>query len=528
MKTSLAALALLAAVPATAQDSAEAAPDFRAMTGEELGARLVALGRGDMRHPCSETVPLFEELHRRNPRESRYENGLLAGQAYCAYEEKRYLDGMNFVDQIERRIPGNGGFEPLGLYLATQLGDAREVLSRLRAMTAAGTIVNLPPEIMSWAFRSVRQNGQGRQLDRFAYELATSSTFVRLDPNVQALLAAAALSHAAQSGETAQVDTLLANIRSPSSMLDYLALRQYEAVWPQIERRAGDNLSPLSDDFVAWTAARAADKPEDSDRLSEYSYALLYAGRYREAADLAQTWLDAKQHEGEIAEGDAWALNIQAFAFDALGQPAEADRVFDRLAQVSPDEHPWVVNFVINRSSRLVGQERWAEGLAAADLAWSVAGDHGSTYAKLLVARDRTCALHHLARSGEAARDVAFLVEHFDEYVPIAATGLLCAGMQPELDRLLAQALARENPRRTVMAEMQDTRFELFYTPSALPRLRDVILADDKLRAEVLKDVRVLPDRFVPIAYLRRQELASAVRSAPHAAPGTEGGESGT
>jgi tetratricopeptide (TPR) repeat protein len=512
MRSSLAALVLLGAVPAAAQDSTEAASDFRAMTGEELGARLVALGRGDMRHPCSETVPLFEELHRRNPRESRYENGLLAGQAYCAYEEKRYLDGMNLVEKVERRNPGNGGFEPLGIYLATQLGDGREALSRLRAMTAAGTIVNLSPEVLGWTFRTIRENGQGTPLDRFAYELAASGTFARMEPNVQALLAAAALSHAARSGETARVDTLLKYIRSPSSMLDYLALREYEPIWPQLERRAGDNLSPLSDDFVAWTAARAADSPEDRDRLSEYSYALLYAGRYREAVDLGQNWLDTRQHEGEIAEGDAWALNIQAYAYDALGQPAEADRVFDRLAQVSPDEHPWVVNFVINRGSRLVGQERWAEGLAATDLAWSVADTHGSTYAKLLIARDRTCALHHLGRGSEAARDVAFLVEHFDENVPIGATGLLCAGMQLEVGRRLAGALTRKNPRATVMREMQDARFELFYTPSALPRLRDFVLADDALRAEVFKDARVLPDRFVPIAYLRRQDLANAAR----------------
>jgi tetratricopeptide (TPR) repeat protein len=510
MRGSLAALALLGAVPAAAQDSTAPAADFRAMTGEELGARLVAL-RGGMQHPCTEMVPLFEELHRRNPRESRYENGLLAGQAYCAYEEKRYLEGMNLVEQVERRTPGNGGFEPLGLYLATELGDGREALSRLRAITAAGTIVNMSPDVMNWAFRAIRENGQGRQLDVFAYELATSATFARLDARVQSLLAASALSHAARTGESGQVDTLLMNVRSPSSMLDYLALRQYEPIWPQIERRAGDNLSPLSDDYVTWAAARAADKPDDRDRLSEYSYALLYAGRYREAVDLAQKWLAGKQHGGELAEGDAWALNIQAYAYDALGQPGEADRVFDRLAQLSPDEHPWVVNFVINRAARLVELGRWEESLAASDLARPVAEEHGSPYARMLVTSYRVCALQKLGRPDEAASELGFVREHFTDAPTDAAMALLCVDRDDEVAGLLKGLLADETKRDSLLEDLQDARFRLFGSQvSQLRQARDLILARPELRELALQHVRLLPERFLPIAYLRRQELAHA------------------
>jgi tetratricopeptide (TPR) repeat protein len=509
MRGFLVALALLVPVPATAQDSDDAAPDFRAMSGEELGARLVALGRAGMGDPCKQMVPLFDELHRRNPRESRYENGLLAGQAYCAYEEKRYVEGMNLVEQVERRNPGNGGFEPLGLYMSTQLNDGREALSRLRAMASSGMIATLPNEVLGWTFRTIRQNGEGKRLDAFAYELAESSAFARMDPEAQALLAGAALSHAARSGETAQVDTLLGHVRSPSSIEDYLALRKYEAIWPQIERRAGDNLSPLSDDYVTWTAARAAEKPEDRDRLSEYSYALLFAGRYREAADLAQGWLGARQHEGEIEEGDAWALNIQAYAYDALGQPAEADRVFDRLAQVSPDEHPWVVNFVINRASRLLELGRWEESLAASEVARPVADEHGSDYARMLVASYRACALHKLGRLDEAARALDFVREHFADAPTDAGQALLCADRDDEAAKLLKGLLADESERDKLLDTMQDQRFTLFGSPtSQLRQTRDLILARPELRDEALKYVRLLPERFVPVAYLRRMELA--------------------
>src|SRR5690606_19428635 len=126
-----------------------------------------------------------------------------------------------------------------------------------------------------------------------------------------------------------------------------------------------------------------------------------------------------------------WALNIEAYALDALGRREEADAVFDQLATLPADEHYWVVNFVINRASRLVGQGRWEEGLAATELSRSVAAEYGSTYARMLVARDRACALQRLGRAEESVREAEYLVEQFAESPPVAATGLLCVGKRP-------------------------------------------------------------------------------------------------
>lgn len=511
MRGLLAALAMLVAVPAAAQDSGEPAPDFGAMTDEQLGTRLAAIGREGFRDPCTRVVPLFTELHRRNPRETRYDSGLLVAQAYCAYQEKRFAEGMRYLRRAERDNPGPGGIEPLGLYFATELKDGEAALSRLRGLAATGGIVALPIDVLGWTFRAIREDGRGEELGAFAYQLATSSTFERMDVRVQGMLASNALAHVAGSGETTQVDALLRHVRSPSSVLDLLALREYEAIWPQVERHAGDNLASLSDDYVAWTAARLADKPEDRDRLSENSYALLYAGRYREAVELAQGWLDRKQHEGEIEEGDGWALNIQAYAYDALGQPEEADRVFDRLARISPDEHPWVVNFLINREVRLVELGRWEDGLAASEVARPSTDKHGTPYARMLVASYRACALHKLGQTDESARELDFVREHFADAPGAGGVALLCADRDDEAAKLLGTTLADEASRAGFLDDMQDARFDLFGTPQPqLREPRELVLARPELRDAALQHVRLLPDRFVPVAYLRREELANA------------------
>lgn len=510
MRGSLAALALLAGVPAAAQEGSEPAPDFSAMTDAELKARADAFGSPGQ-SACRDLVPVYVELDRRHRSDRLYEPSLLFGQALCANHEQRAADGMRYVKQFERSYPERGPLGWLGLLLAAQLGDGAEVMAQLRALSAAGIFVKLPKDVLSWSYRVARDGGRREELEAFSYEVATSSPFGQLDVEIQDMLAQSALARVARSGETAQLDTLLGHVRSPSSVLGLLASREYEAIWPQLERHAGDHLAKLSDDYVAWTASRLADKPEDRDRLSANSYALLFAGRYREAVELAQGLLDGKQHDGEIEEGEGWALNIQAYAYDALGQMGEADRVLDRLARLSPEEHRWVLNFVINRAVRLVKLRRWEEGLAASDVARPATDMYGTPYARMLVASYRACALHKLGRTDESARELDFVREHFADAPGHGGAALLCADLDDEAAQHLAGALAEEASRSRLLDDMQDARFSLFGTPEPqLRQSRELVIERPELRDVALQHVRVLPERFVPIAYLRRQELANA------------------
>ena len=500
-------LPVLSLVWASAVSAQEEPADFQSMTAAELQDRVAAMQTEGFRNACATKVPLFTELARRNPSHPGIKALGLDAAAFCAFEEGRDAEGLRLLKQGERGLSSET-FDRLGLYFANRLKDAPEALARLRSLAATGQLGDIPPESIFAALDLIRRDGLREELNEFAYQLTATGGFAYLDFDVQGSLASGALRHAAKIGDHSRVEELLAYDPNPVGFLILLYDNGYAPIWPQVEAYAGDNLANVSDAYVKVTAERLTEKPEDRDRLSSYAHALLFAGRFQEVVDVARNWRQERGNLDGLEEGDAWSLNVEAFALDALGRVSEADQVFDQLATLPADEFPWVVNFVINRGSRLVGQERWEEGLAASDLAWSVADEHGSTYAKLLVARDRTCALEHLGRGREARRDIEFLLAHFDDYAPIATTGLLCVGRKAEAERLLAGALSKQLPRGAVLNEMQDARFELFYTPSALPKARDIVLASPELSEEVMKDVRVIPDRFVPIAYLRRMQLA--------------------
>ncbi|MBO9519558.1 MAG: hypothetical protein J7493_15965 [Porphyrobacter sp.] len=509
----LAGLALLVASPAVAQDSPPEKSDFRQMSDEDLRGQFQNFINRGFRNPCGLEAPLLEEMRRR--RDSvELERGHLLAQIYCAAEHDDAATGTKLMKRLERMGPAPI-LGPVALYFALVLNDGPEAMKRLRQVESAGGLQTISREHLGTAMRVVRRGGGEVELDEFLYGVATKSTFARYGSENQAMIAFSAIRHAARVKDTSRIEDLLQYYDDPNGLLEILADRTFEPAWPLVEQHVGENLVKVSDAHVKSTAENLAEKPEDRDRLSAYSYALLFAGRFQEAADLAQGWLPADGSLKNLPEGNAWALNIEAYALDALGRPGEADKVFDDLATLPADQYPWVVNFVINRASRLVGYGRWEEGLVATDLARSAAEKYGTTYAKLLIARDRTCALHNLGRTAEAEVEAKFLVENFDESAPVAASGLLCLGRKDEVEQRIARAFKDPIARLGFVDELQDERFSLFYTPSVLPDAREVVLANDDLRETALRYVRLLPDSLVPIAYLRRQELAQA-----HGSPG--------
>ncbi len=512
MKSVRGALALTLACVAWPLCSAESeaeVPDLASMSDQQIARRLAEPEPGDERKPCAIALPLTKELKRRHPVNEALENPLLFARVQCAVEQERYADGLRDLKALERRAGTTGPTDRIGLFLAAQLEDGSETLARLRGLAASGALAEMSRQTLGWASDVVRRDELVHEYEAFAYDVATSDLQSQLDADVQPVLAYAALAHAARLPDPGQVDDLLGQVRSPYGFIDLLALRDYEPIWPQVERHAGDNLARLSDAYVAWTAERLADDPEDRDWLSEYANALLYAGRFQELVEVAESWLGDRRFAGEIEEGDGWALNVQAYAYDALGRPGEADRVFDRLAQLSPDAHPWVVNFLINRQARLTRQGRWQEAIAASEIARPATDVYGTPYARMLVASYRACALHKAGRLAESAAEFVFVGEHFVDAPTAGGQALLCADRGDEAARRLASVLADETKRNTVLEDLQDERFSFYRTAGdVMPSLRDLILARPELREKALAHARLLPDRFVPISHIRREQLA--------------------
>lgn len=501
-----AAIAMLGTAPVTSAAAAQQAtspplPNLAAMSEDQILTLLRETGSRWQTEPCSFGIPVVGELARKVGGDQEIDRANLLVQVLCANEEDRFADGARLVAELNAQNP-----EPdihLALYFASRLEDADALLAILRGIDG-GAFEQLSRDNYWPVVRTLRTGGRSREYEALTLEWATTGKLRRISADLQSAIAVSALRAAARSGQTAIAPELLRSITSPSDYIDLLTERDFEPFWPLIERRAGPNLATIGAEHVRLMRARRADAPEVDERLSDLAHALHFNGDFAEAIALAERWRERGGAGAAIEEGDGWALNIQAYAYDSTNQSARADAVFDQLAALDPDSHPWLVNFVINRASRLVGQGRWSEGLEAARLARSVADTQGTVYAKSIIARDFACALFKLGRSEEAASELAYLRENWRDGIQLAAQGLMCHGLRDEAAALLLQGLRDERVRSSAIGAFVGAEQDLFYTASILPSPVDLLADHPDVARELATHVRPLPPAFTPQASLRR------------------------
>ncbi|WP_271439263.1 hypothetical protein [Pontixanthobacter luteolus] len=479
------------------------------MTDAELFAALDDREKPWYSNSCSIGVPVFSELDRRMPDPARFKHGLVYSEALCASERDDYELGARKVAELEKIAP-DADYTDLALYFEGKTGNAQAVLDRFRSLSDA-QLAELGRDRFWASVRMLREKGRIEQFEDQALQWFSDGKLAVFPSELEGGIVSNALDAAVRQEKLEQVDGLLRLIRDPRSYIDLLANRKYELIWPRIEERAGPNLKPISEEYSFWAEARLENNESDRDRFSDAAHGLYFEGRYEDAIALAQKWRERNGTLKNIEEGDGWALNIQAYAYDAIGQRAKADAVFDDLAGLDPDANPWVVSFVINRASRLIGHDRWEDGLAANALAGQVAGNYGSQFAKMIIARNNVCALQNLGRADEIDGDLEFLRNNWEVSQSLAAQALQCAGQNEEAARVLQSALADDRYRETAIGALQPKKFELFYTPSNLPQNEELLSQFPELRADLVRYGRVIPDEFTPIAFLSRKN-ASQIR----------------
>lgn len=497
------AAALTFTTPLAAQETTETDHfyDAASKSDEELQAKLDDEDDAWIERPCELGVPLFRELVARSPENQHLNRGELFASALCDDVQGEYAAGLDKVGQLETQWP-DYDFSSLGLYFAFRADDALEYLSRLRALDDSQLAAFDPTRFWQGA-RMINRVGSSDAFDDLMLEWVDARRLGIVPADLQGGISTSALRAAIRQDRTEIASQLLATIRQPSTYIDLLANREYEAVWPLVVERAGPHLDRITEEYVFWALGRLENSSEDRDRFSTAAHALHFAGRFEDAIALAQQWREREGAMDSIEEGDGWALNIEAYANDALGHRQKADAIFDQLAALDPAEHPWVVNFVINRASRLVGQERWDEGLAAAGLARTVAAEWGSPFARMIVARDHVCALTALDRSDEITADLAYLRDNRTESYELAVQAHQCVGAFDEATTMLLEGIRDERYRKGVVHALQSNDFELFYTSSELPDPGELLDESAELRAEFEQHARRIPEEFTPTATLR-------------------------
>lgn len=504
-------LGLAIALPVSAQNVPPVQPmpapaqDYSAMSDADLLEAGLSITPDTP--PCAERYPIMSEMAARTPESEDLKGEVIFAEIWCAEVRGDYSLVMERLRAFEAM--GRTMSPAFGLYIAAMVNDGPEILARMRHALLEGDRLNWP-EGAEESFRRLDADwyyfARRRALDlelrsevrAIEAEAAVADHLHLFDDNLQEIFARSRIYVAVTAGELPDARAAVAGITNPVDLVEMLGMRKFEPVWPELQDRAGAGFGRILPEYRDTALARHAASPDDIDLLQQAAHALYYAGDYARLIALVDAATSHADLAQTLQEDEAWALNLKAYSLDALGRRGEADAVLDFLAEHSDRDAGWAVNFVINRASRLVGQERWEEGLEAARLAKSVADVQGSPYAKMLVARDHACALTALGRLDEAAEYIAFLRDNSNDDPGLAAVGMLCAGREDEAATLVIGALRDEAERETIISRFQPEETQLFYTPSELPELLSLLETRPEVQAEFEKHARIIPEEFYP------------------------------
>lgn len=500
-------LAALAATPALSQTAVPMPPpaaDFAAMPSDRLMREL--LGMDDSDPPCAYALPLLAEASRRKLDVPELEIRTRLSEIVCA--NSRFDN-----DTAYRVLSEHPGIEEwlnpnYVLRLTAAVGDAPTALARVRTVLLESEDA-AAAELDSRALFTAMQSGGvrlgiGEQLDALALEAVKAGRLPKFGDDTREVVALRALAAAGSAAaDHRAVNAALATLNAPYLFVTLLGERRFESIWPAVEERAGPGYATITAERLAVSKARYESDPADRERLIGLAHALYYDGRFDELIAFADKATSRADLVATMTESEGWTLNLKAYALDALGRRTEADAVFDLLARAATHHPSWGVNFVINRALRLVGQQRWTEGLAAAAEAKSIADTNGNAYARALVAKSHLCALEGLDRDGELNPHLATL-EGTPEHPILLAEGLMCIGRDDDAAKLLIAAIESGDGRSVVLEELQPEAFDLFYTRSLLPQPRKLMDGHPALRAAFEQYARIIPETYWPAASLRR------------------------
>lgn len=394
-----------------------------------------------------------------------------------------------------------------GLFLATQSKDHESALTRLKTIAGDDYIEParlLNPQAFWEAANTIAKGGLEKERNAFFYQLVQDGRYLRFSVLTHDFIVGNAIEHAVVSGDSEGAGALISKLHDPNAFVSLLAYRKYVALWPEVEARIGENFASVTAEDKARQQEKLANDQDNLEQLNTTAHAYLFDGDFEAVIELADTYVERDNLAQTIAIDEAWVLNIKAYALDALGRVEEADRQFDFFVQFDPIEHPWVVSFVINRATRLVGQARYEEGLEAAAIAEPIARDYGNDFASSLVLRSQICGLAGLGQMDHAALLMSELRKVGNDNIDLMVTSLLCLEKDDQAAAILSEALDDEFDRDNVLLEYLPDEFELFYTPSVLRGSRELILDRPELRARFEEHIRDVPKRFYPAASLRR------------------------
>ena len=434
------------------------------------------------------------------PRPTRFRALVQAYRGEALALSDRLPEARAALEEAHRLLPDHAEVSiALGQVLIAQqepVQGARLLLSGIEARP--DVMVDIDPEGLGTLFRRLAYSREFELRDRLMLALVRSGYVARY-PTQGSYFVRPAIVSRLEAGDIAGATALLAAVTEPDTAIEMIVARQYEKLWPAIDRWAGGTLREQRLNKIrAADAAYEAEPSPSLDATLVYATALYNIGNVAGASELlAKALAEPTKWDADRTDATAIAGRLSFWQFET-GQTEVSVATGARYMAVTPPQRfPIVHNLMTNQAMRLALLGRNAEALALLDaIEASAASDPNfeGAGAQLWFDAIRACAARGGARDSEAAAALG-RVRRGEAINPDAyREALKCRGDMEALADVLAAKLGTSDAARTA------ARLRKFLVAPSLP-------PGDRIEAEAARNPKVArlldaASRPVPPSYI--------------------------
>lgn len=342
----------------------------------------------------------------------------------------------------------------------------------------------------------LRNSHDRRRIEALSERLITIG-WVGTSLRTRSSLAKDVIKRRVDSGDLDGARQLVPKLLVPDDVVELLAQKAYQVIWPDIERWTGSRLEKLWPIYLGEARARWS-ASKDAESARDYIKALELAGH-----DQTIIREFVPRFEKPDANADYDLLYVANAVADALGRQrrwADADKLFEAAQKVWPlGKDANALNIIANRAKFELYQGKLTSALAHMDRAITEAGKWGAQInsdAFATMHQFRACILAELGRFREASIAAAIAAPGQNAYR--MAYMYLCMGNEAAAKKTLLDAFEHSDNRHLALAFMQEQRID--WVPGAYAdRLRARfarLKADLELLQAVSRHGRILPYRI--------------------------------
>lgn len=257
-------------------------------------------------------------------------------------------------------------------------------------------------------------------------------------------------------GDEAGAQALAADLIEPLQLARLMVTRRYDALFPAgLDRRRRIEEAVAAYDLD--TARRLSAAPDDPKLLLERAQLLRALDREEEALALL---LPASSDLDGVAAGGAealWVVNEAAFALAALGRSDEAVAAMAKLLTLDVDQHPDLINMMINHGALLNSVGRYREAAAYGAGLAANATRHASEYGQMWMWESAACGHAMAGDPAAAAPWLAKLEAGSANNRAAHVRALLCLDRLDAAETVMIARLEGDQPESVLLA-LQDYR----------------------------------------------------------------------